>query len=327
MNVSEFSSRFQGLLKTQPRYNVKQVMTENCDYADTAIKSKNCYYSFCTFYCEDVYYSRYSRKCVDCSGVTFCVNCEKCLECSDCATCYDASFSRCCRDSSFLEYCEDCTGCEDCFGCIGLCRRRFCLFNEQLSEMEYRAWLKAIDRSDAHSRIRAKLAELKRETPLPALHHFRTENCTGDYLSECRNCSFCFDAFKLEDCCYNVECNGNRDCCDLTVCFEAELCYSCVQAPLNYNCNFLVHADSCAESEFCAFSKNLKHCFGCVYLADKEFCLLNEQLDPETYNRATGCLRRELAATGRYDLSLYFAGAYEQKRLRSETDAVITALL
>jgi hypothetical protein len=329
MTGDEFVRRFRSLLIEMPRYNVKHVQAENCDYSDTAIKSANCYYSFCTFYCEDVYFGRYSRQCRSCSGVTFCVNCEGCIECTDCINCWFLSSCRDCRDCSESDFCIDCSSCSDCFGCIGLHRAQYCLFNEQLSEPEYRAWIKAIDLSDSNtlSLIASRIEALRKETCLLGIHTFRTENCIGDHLAECTNCFQCYDSFKLEDCLYNIEANGNRDCCDLSVCFEAELCFNCVQAPLNYNCNFLLHSDSCSDSEFCAYSKNLKNCFGCVYLADKEYCILNRPVPAEGYSDLVDSLRKELIIKSCYSLELFFATDYERQRFCSESDSAVQSIL
>lgn len=328
MDANTFLKEFQELLLTQPRYNLKQVQAENCDYADTAVKSKNCYYSFGTFYCEDVYYSRYSRKCTDCCGVTLCVNCERCVECVDCSNCFFVSHSKNCKDCSECNYCEDCYGCKDCFGCVGLYKKRFCLFNEQLSEDEYKKWMAAIDLSEPQQQqlLQMRIEDLRRSVPNLAVHLFRTESCVGDQLSECHNCYECYDAFLLEDCLYTVEANANKDCCDLTVCFETELCYSCVQSPLNYDCNFLVHCDLSESSEFCAYSKRLKNCFGCVYLAEKQFHILNKEYGREDYQLITNRLKRELSEQGKYNLTPFFVSGYEQQRLRTETDSAISPM-
>ncbi len=122
---SNFVQEFQKLLLTSPRYNLKHVMAENCDYADTAVKSKNCYYSFGVFYCEDVYYSRYSRKCRDCNGVTFCVGCELCTECVACLNCYQCAFCQNCQDCKDCKFSIDCFSCSDCFGCVGLYQKKY----------------------------------------------------------------------------------------------------------------------------------------------------------------------------------------------------------
>lgn len=248
----DFIKEFQTLLREKPRYNVKHVNAENCDFSDTAINSKNCYYCFGVFYCEDVYYARYSRKCNNCNGLTFCVECEWCVECIDCLKCYSCDYCKNCQNCTDCKYCQECFGCENCFGCVGLYRKNYHIFNEQFTKEEYEKRMQELNLQNLEHRksIIAKLDEVKRKTINLGIHQLNTEDCVGDALTECKCCYQCYDAFKCEDCLYNIEANGNKNCCDITVCFEAESCYSCVQAPLNYNCNFLMHADSCTDSDF-----------------------------------------------------------------------------
>ena len=324
-----FIEQFQDLLQTQPRYNLKQVNAENCEYADTAVKSKNCYYSFGVFYCEDVYYARYSRKCTSCSDITLCANCEGCVSCTDCVDGYMLNYCQHCQNCSECLFCRDCTGCQNCFGCLGLYQKQYCMFNEQLTKEEYQKKLKSIslENNEHYKSVIEKVKEIQKKSTNLGIHQFRTEDCVGDNLSEAKGCYQCYDAFKMEDCLYNIECNGNKDSCDMTVCFEAERCYSCVQSPLNFNCNFLLHTDYCSDSEFCAYSKNLNHCFGCVYLSNKEYHILNKPYKKEEYEKKVAAIKKELIEQRKYNMSLYFISDYEQKRLENETDSVIQPMI
>lgn len=322
-----FEAQFKKLLLATPRYNVKGVQAENCAYSDTAVRSRNCYYCFGAFYSEDLLYGRYSRKCSSSCGMTFCVSCEDCLECIDCAGCYASSFLIECKSCVECSFCEHCFSCENCFGCVALHRKKYCFFNEQLSKEEYLHTMSQLRLSTAGdvATIRVRVASLKRKCFLPALDLFRSDDCFGNHLSECSRCVHCYDSFALEDCLYVVEANGNRSSCDLTVCFESELCYCCVHSPLNYDCNFLYQTDSSSSSEFCAFSRKLKHCFGCANLADAEYCILNKQYCPEEYHRTVGAIRKELIRDGKYDMKLFFASDYDWTRLGTESDAILDA--
>lgn len=327
--MTSFIDSFRQLLKSKPRYSLKQVGAENCDYADTAVKSKNCYYCFGIFYSEDVYYARYSRKCTSCSGLTFCVGCEWCVECVDCANCYMCDYTQDCSNCRNCQFCKDCFGCSDCFGCVGLYQKQYRMFNEQLTKQEYEKRMRTINLEDFAHRdaIRMKVEELRKKAPNLAVHQTSCENCVGNHLTECSNCYRCHDSFALEDCFFAIETNGNKSSCDLTVCFESELCYQCIHSPLNYNCNFLFHCDYCSDAEFCAFSKNLKNCFGCVYMQNKEYYILNEgPYKPEEYVRETEKIRKELQKSGHYNLLPFLFTPYEEKRLKTETDSVIQAL-
>lgn len=324
-----FISDFQQLLLDKPRYNVKHVNAENCDYSDTAVNSSNCYYSFAVFYCENVYYARYSRKCNNCSGLTFCVNCEWCVECVDCVGCNNCDYCQDCQNSSDCQFCKDCFGCRDCFGCVGLHQKKYHMFNEQLSQEEYEKRMAQLDLTDLNHRqlVLDKVKELQGKATNLGIHQFKTEDCIGDHLTECKNCYQCYDAFALEDCLYNIECNGNNNCCDMTVCFEAEWCYNSVQAPLNHNCNLLMHTDNCSDSEFCAYSKNLKNCFGCVYLNNKEYHILNEPYSKEDYEKKVKEIKEDLISKHKYNLSIYIVSDYEKKRLETESDPVVQSLI
>lgn len=58
--------------------------------------------------------------------------------CSGCAMCWG------CATSQNLTYCLQCFNCEDCFGCVGLQRQKFCVFNKQYEEAEYRQLVEEI---------------------------------------------------------------------------------------------------------------------------------------------------------------------------------------
>lgn len=324
-----FVEQFQQLLLEKPRYNVKQILAENSQYSETAIKSGNCYYCFCVFYCEDVYYGRYSRQCTSCSGISFCVDCQWCIDCTDCTKGYELFNCQSSDNCSYCQFCRDCFSCENCFGCFGLNKKKYCFFNKQLSKEAYQEAVNSLDVSNpaVRQKIQQQLEHLRTTNPTVATRQFRTEDCIGDNLSECKGCIQCFDAFNLEDCIYNIEANGNKDCLDISVCFETEASYMCVQAPLNFDCKFLINSDQCNGSEFCAYSKNLTDCFGCVYLANKKHHILNKAYSPEEYKQKVSEIKSQLIENRQYNLLLYFVSDYEQQRLANDLDSVIQSQL
>lgn len=324
----DFLHDFRQLLLTKPRYNIKNVGSENCEYSDVAVRSKNCYYCFGIFYSEDVFYARYSRKCTSCSDLAFCVGCQWCNECVDCADCYMADFCQDCQNCNECRFCKDCFGCTQCFGCAGLHQKSHRMFNEQLTKEEYAKRMNEIDLANPEQReaIVKRMEEIRTRVPNLALHQFSCEDCTGNHLTECKGCYRCHDSFALEDCLFCIETNGNKNCCDLSICFETEWCYQTVHSPLCHSSNFLYHCDSVRDSEYCAFSRNLKHCFGCVYMENKQYHILNKPYPKEEYEREVMRIRTELQTSGRYNLLPYFCSDYERNRLKSETDSAIQTL-
>jgi len=106
-----------------------------------------------------IYGSKNSHDCFDVTNIEDCRYCtwlhnskdcydhygwgnsgEKCYECMLVGNnAYNVKFSNnCWNEVSDLEYCELCISCRDCFGCVGLKHCRFCIFNKQYSENEYR---------------------------------------------------------------------------------------------------------------------------------------------------------------------------------------------
>lgn len=322
-----FLQQFQKLLLASPRFNVKHVMAENSDYADTVLKSKNCYYSFCVFYCEDVYYARYSRKCISCNGITFCVECEWCTECVDCQKCYNSHYCQDCQNCSDCSFCKDCFGCRNCFGCAGLYQKEYHMFNERLSKEEYAQRMRELNLQDLKHRtlVEERVKKLRQKTPNLALHQFMTEDCVGDHLTQCKNGYQCFDSFNNDDCTYCIETNGNKNCIDLTVCFENEWCAHCVQSTMNHSCDHVIFTDQSSDCAFSAYLRSCKHCFGCASLDRKEYYILNKPVSPDMYEETVAKLRKELQSEGMHNLNPFFVSDYERTRMQTETDPAIVS--
>ncbi|MFH0806738.1 MAG: hypothetical protein V1885_03385 [Candidatus Brennerbacteria bacterium] len=51
---------------------------------------------------------------------------------------YDVFFSHLSYDNSHLQYCDSCHNSENLFGCVGLRSKKYCIFNKQYSEEEYK---------------------------------------------------------------------------------------------------------------------------------------------------------------------------------------------
>ncbi|MFH1670935.1 MAG: hypothetical protein ABIA92_05130, partial [Patescibacteria group bacterium] len=112
------------------------------------------------------------------------------------------------------------------------------------------------------------------------------ESCTGDSLSDAKNCQECYDSFDLEDCKYII--NGPeklKDCYDFTGITTSELCY---EGASILGAMRLLFSERCWNSTYdiayCSLCMNCSNCFGCIALQNKEFCILNKQYTKEQYN-------------------------------------------
>lgn len=130
----------EALFLTQPHRPVQNEHNENST-GNHLYDSKNC---------EECYDSKDLEDCVRCVRV-FSVKSsmdynswgDKSQLMYQCASSGDNGYNMkfcttCTTNNSNLEYCGHCTGCSDCFGCVGLQKKKFCIFNKQYSEAEYK---------------------------------------------------------------------------------------------------------------------------------------------------------------------------------------------
>ena len=194
-----FVEEFHNLLKNAPELHVNAVNVENCPYGDYIYNCQNCYLCFETggssngYYldncmktkdCTDCSYARYSELCYDCLNIERCYNCNYCVDCTNC---------------NDISHCFDCIGCSDCFGCVGLRRKQYCLYNEQLSKEEYQERIQDIVFDES------QFEALDQEHPRLFSHQYNCEDCFGDYISNSKNCYQCFGINNMEDCLYYTQ--------------------------------------------------------------------------------------------------------------------------
>src|SRR3989338_8539603 len=108
------------------------------------------------------------------------------------------------------------------------------------------------------------------------------------YGLELKDCYYTFGGVRSENIMYGNWPIFSRDCVDVLIAFQSELCYEAVSAMNNYNCQFLYFSDNCMDSVFLYDCKNCTHCFGCVNLRNKQYYFLNQPLLKEDYERKVG---------------------------------------
>ena len=102
---------------------------------------------------------------------------------------------------------------------------------------------------------------------------------------DCTACMFCIDCeecYRCTHCRSCTRCTASTHCIDCRGCHESSYCRS---------------SESCSGSSFltlCRECTECTYCFGCVGLHNKEFYILNERYDRQTYFEIVARLEREL---------------------------------
>jgi len=280
-----FFDQYADFMKTVPRQANNAVFNENCDYCNQAWHSKDSYMSFNLGYGEKCFHcneSFYVKDCVDTFDVR---NCEYCYNAYDCDRCHNSKFLDHCKDCSESNFSYDCNGCQNVTLCSNLRNKQYFFRNKKMTEEEY---FTAFEELKLHTRsgqekAKKEFLEVKKQSLHKCDHNIKTENCSGDYIIESKNCKECFNVFKSEDC-LRV-CNSDdsgKDCRDLNYTAEMELCYegTSISGYKNIFCVFIPYGEN---NYYCNFCENCKNCFACIGLNRKEYCIFNKQYSKEEF--------------------------------------------
>lgn len=293
-----FFKQYESLQRSVPRSALLVINCENCDYNNRLWNSKNSFYCFDNTACNESLYIHGTYTATNSMEVWWTSNAELCYDIFSAYGLYHCFFCQNCASSNDLYFCQHCRNCHDCFGCYGLEHKCFCVFNRQVTETEYRAFLDAANLGSA-----ASVSEWKRKTKEAhaLLPHQATisdtfcEDCTGDNVFRSKHCSDCFYVADCQDCSEHLECARNVDCSELEFSYDCTACTNSVCATTCHNSTALSNCDNCSD---CAYSQdclNCKNCLGCVGMSRSEYCILNKEYSPHEYRK----LRDSIEATMR----------------------------
>ncbi len=274
-----FLEQFKNLNEKVPRIAMMSVDSENSNYTNQSYENKNCYMCFAIADCKDMYYSecathntdcidvgytqhsQVSYNTVDSENLWFCFHMNECIWCNNC------------------KYCDDCISCSNCFGCVGLRNKSYCIFNKQYTKQEYEKIIKTYD----HNQEPEEYKKLKQTLPKLTIKNIWCSNVTWNNLRNCNNCKYCFDCHELENCSYNSWIFSSNNCFDCYGMWASEFVYEWISVErIKKSIVNIIVSDShnMLYSDLCFYSSD---CFGCVWVRNKKYCILNKQYTKEEY--------------------------------------------
>lgn len=284
--TQSFSANMEGLLCDVPLMMLYQSgLNENCEFTNYfGPDSRNCYLIYNSGRDEDCSYSRgliESKSCLDMligNGNQFCA---ECVNASDCYSVFFSQNVAQCKESAFLFNCRRCT---HCFACTNLVQKEYYLFNKPCTPDEFNAQMAQLQFASFVSKMREKLATLERDCIHRENNNINAENCTGDYLTSSKNCEDCYESKGSEDCkrllCSKL-CKDSQDLFGFG--YDSQLLYESVGSGLSTQVVFSWICELSSDSYYCLQCGNLDHCFGCISLRHKKYCIFNKQYTKEEY--------------------------------------------
>lgn len=281
-----FFDQFRDLFFTVPHLALERDATAvNSEYSLGGRWGKNNYYCGGSYKSEDCLYGdsvRFSKLCVDCTGVwnsEFCYGSVGADHCNRCIFVVDSSQ---CLDSAFL---YDCKNCSHCFLSYNLRGKSYVFENKQLTKEEYQTKISTInlgDRNVYNDTVRRFDNVLK-----SALHRSvwltNTVNCIGDRIANCKNCFWTFDGSEGENFRFVCGFDKARDSMDVShIAENTERTYEVVTSMGN-NVLFSLYIRVSADIEYSSECTNCEKCFGCVGLKNKKFHIFNKAYSENDY--------------------------------------------
>jgi hypothetical protein len=284
-----FFEQMKELIQKVPWPSLMNWNAVNSDYCNCTESNKNCYLVFGGDFNENCSYSTFNMHSRDSQDLYLVDKCDLCYECTDSQECYRvrfAQYSKSCSDCMFV---YDCVNCTNCIGCISLRNKSNCIFNEQFTKEEYEAKIKELN-LDTRSGIldlQKRFEEFKLKFPHRFAHIYRSVNCTGDNITNGKNCINCFDLEPGSEDLKNVFLSGGqlRDSRNMSHAGHgSELLYDSFGVFSGcQNICFSIYAKSSTNSMYLYNSPSNHNCFGCVGIKNGIYSILNKRYSKEEY--------------------------------------------
>ena len=259
------------------------------DYCNCTSDNKNCYLVFGGDYNEDCAYSTFNMHSRGSQDLYLVNKCDLCYECTDSQECYKVVFvqySKSCTDSMFL---YDCVNCTDCIGCVSLRNKSHCIWNVEYTKEEYEEKKKELA---LHTRLGITSAlkqfeEFKLQFPHRYAHIIRSVDCTGDNITNGKNCVNCFDLEPGSEDLKNVFLSGGelKDSRNMSHAGHgSELLYDSFGVFAGcQHVAFSIYAKSTTNSMYVYNCSSSDHLFGCVGVRNGSYSILNKKYTKEEY--------------------------------------------
>ena len=283
-----FFEQFAELRKKVPRLTIFGKVNENSDYTNHTDHAKNCYLSADVGFGEDIYYSKWI---INCRNLVDCYQMEKS------ENCYESLYSNGAYGSKYIyladesidsDFLYSCRSVKNSLMCWNLRQKEYCIENKQYTKEEYEKMLASYDTGSYKNleKYKMRYKDLVLQAVRRHMEIIDSEDCTGDYIYNCKNVRDSYGVVEARDCAYSYDSGYMNDCYDTyESAFDCELQYE------SHACNRgknLIATSGCFDVSDLSYSEmchNSEHLFGCVSLRHKKYCILNKQYSKEEYQK------------------------------------------
>jgi hypothetical protein len=191
-------------------------------------------------------------------------------------------------------FCKNCTNCESCIWCVNLINKKYCIFNKQYSKEEYEKKSATID----FKSLQKEFTGFKLKFPVKHLQNINVQNCVGDLLMNCKNCQDSYVLKDSENCKYSMIGENNVNYQDSNFWDNCILQYDSSNLEANNTGAFGNLVRYVNDGYYLSSCFHSKDCFGCVWLKQHQYCLLNKQYSKADYETLVPQIIEHMTKTG-----------------------------
>ncbi len=280
-----FFDQFHVLSVSTPRTNVVTVQNENSDYTSGTGYCRNCYLINSSEYCEDCMYGKLLQNSSDVYDSAYIYDSQLIYEGFQLENCYDCKWVYYSQNAAECFFCDNVRSCQNCFLCTNLVGKQYHFMNNPLTKEEYEKRVEQVLSTPEHlEKAHELFAEMRKERVYKYANIMNSEACSGDFISNAKACTDCYDINKGEDCKHVQVGVGVKDLMDCSNHYvKSELCYETLGTINTYSCNFCLYVFDSSDLWYCELCFGCTDCFGCVGLRKKKYCIFNKQYTKEEY--------------------------------------------
>lgn len=297
-----FFEQINELMLEVPRHISNAVNNENSEYIISAHNNKNCYFVDEVDGSWDCYFGYNVQYCKNVVEGLYVRDTEIGYELVKAEGCYAVFYSQNvfnCRNSAFLMNCRNCTNCL--FSC-NLNSEEYLVFNKKVSPEEFKKYWDYLfaGKSENVDISRQKFEDFLKTQTISKQVVVNCEDCTGNYLSNCKNVKDSFAVDNCRDCRFCTDIHYSKDSYDVNI-YEGDLMYESIHVgPDGYGQFFCQLGWFSSNIYYCVDIRSCKDCFGCVGIKRKQYCVFNKQYSKEEYFELRDRIIEHMLKTGEY---------------------------
>lgn len=290
------------LFKKVPQMGQSVIALENSDFCNLSSQMKNCYLVFNSDYCDNCMYGTFLEESKDSVDNYIAFSCERCYDSSNLYKDYNVRYSKRCNECTNVSFSLNLQNCNDCFGCANLKNKQYHIFNVPYSKEEYVVKMREFDFGSFVfvEEMKKKISSLFLEFPRRSVEGLNNENVIGDYIFHSKNCFYCCEVLSGENCkyCQFLTIAPTKDSYDYTMWGAGSelLCECLASGDGAYNVKYSFN--TWGQQANIEYSKDImkggNDMFGCVALKKKQQCILNKQYTKEEYEGLVQKLKQHM---------------------------------